>query len=281
MAHWSAQALTYVAVNSGFLQFEADCFPDCPSRKYQLENGGVARVVVQRRGGSDTSAAVTIRTRDESAVAGVDYRAVNAVVEWANGDLSDKVVLVEALSDVYRRSNSRFYLELSDNVSAPLGGSHASTTYIDLVAPTSMFRGVVDFIAPVELEAVLKHPDESFIPLLTRTTSRLDLCPRLMIQKPGDVKISLRRHFGMLDESAAVILQTVEGTALAGVDFQPLSADGLMTVQWKGGDTTDKSIVVTILEASELYVQPRSFWLEIIEFTNVGLGDCNSLEVRL
>lgn len=241
----------------------------------------MARVVVQRRGGSDTSAAVTLRTRAESAVAGVDYRAVNTVVEWSNGDLSDKVVLVEAMPDVYRRSDSRFYLELSDNVSALLAGSHASITYIDLVAPTNLFRGVVDFIAPAELEAVLKYPDESFIPLLTRTTSRLDLCPRFVIQKPGDVKISLRRHFGRLDESAVVTLQTVEGTALAGVDFQSLSADGLMTVRWEGDDTTDKSIVVTILETSELYVHPRSFWLEIVEFTNVGLGECNSLEVRI
>lgn len=238
------------------------------------------RVVVQRRGGSDRSVAVTVRTRDGSAVAGVDYRSVNAVVEWADGDQSDKIVLVESVSGVYRRSSSRFLLELSDNVSAPLAGGHASAAYIDLAAPTDTFRGIVDFIAPAELEAVLQRPDESFVPLLTRTTSRLELCPRLVIRKPGNVKISLRRHFGMLTESASAALQMVEGTALAGVDFEPLSADGVVTVEWTESDTTDKFVEVTILRTSELYVQPRSFWLEITSVTNVGLGDCNSLEVR-
>lgn len=266
---------------AGVLQFEADCFPACPSLKYDIESGGIARVVVQRRGGSDTKVSVTVRTVDDTAIAGIDYFPVNVMLEWEEGDQSDKEIVMTAIGGVWRGTATKFFVTLSDNIGGSLAGDHASTTYVSLAPSRNTFRGVVDFIAPAELESVLVDPDESFVSLLTRTTSRAELCPRLIVKKPGKINVSLRRHFGMLTESALVELKLIDGTGHAGVDFDAFPDNGVATIMWSAGDTSDKLIELTIMETREMYVETRSFWVEISSFDNVGLGDCNNLEVGL
>jgi len=61
---------------------------------YVLESGGYVDVGVQRVDGSFGAASARVVSTSSTALAGVDYTAVNQVLTWADGDASDKTVRV-------------------------------------------------------------------------------------------------------------------------------------------------------------------------------------------
>ncbi|MDH4048039.1 MAG: hypothetical protein OEW68_06610, partial [Gammaproteobacteria bacterium] len=63
------------------------------------ESVGEASIVVERTGGSDGTATVTVQTGDESAIAGVDYAAVAEVVTFQDGDTAPRTVGIPILDD--------------------------------------------------------------------------------------------------------------------------------------------------------------------------------------
>ncbi|RLN06054.1 hypothetical protein BBJ28_00008020 [Nothophytophthora sp. Chile5] len=268
-------------VRSGTLQFEADCFPGCASNKYWVIAGGTALVLVQRRDGSDEAVSVTVATQDDTALAGLDYEPLEQELSWEEGDTSDRQVLVKSLdrSDP-RLPMRRVALVLRDSMGAVLAGAHASTSYVDISTPTTgVYLGDVNFATPEPLEAILRVPDLSFIALASRdTSSRLQLCPRMEVTKPGVLSVALQRNFDAFAVSASVTVQTVAGTALPGVDFEPLVD---IAVVWEDGDAEVKHVNVTLLTPPSYDPHPRSFWLQISDVKGANLGDCNMLEVVL
>lgn len=266
------------------MQFEAECFPDCVSKKYSVLDGGFAQVVLQRRNGSDSMASVTLTTVDGSALANVDYKPLSTVITWTEGDSEDKLVLVETLSGVARRLNKRFALILIDNKGAPLSGGHASTSYVDILGPSNIVLGDVNFATTEPLSRVLRHPDVSFLPLVTRLNSRLDECPHLVVTKPGVIELLLQRNFANVNGPASVTLRTVENTAFGGLDFEAFSAPDSptpVTVAWTEGDVAIKRVSLTILDPKAYFVDERSFAVEIASVTNVNLGNCHHMDVLL
>lgn len=267
-------------VHSGFVQFEAECFPDCPSTKYTVLDGGIAQVVLQRRNGSDGAASVRVRTLDDTAVANLDYKPLSKVVRWEEGDAKEKVVLVEALAGVSRLGTKRFSLVLTENDGAVLPGPHASTSYVEIAGPSNVRIGDVNFAIPEPLNGVLRDPvDRSFLPFVTRLNSGLGRCPRVVARKPGTIELLLQRNFATFLGTASVSVRAIEATAIAGVDFEPLPVD--KTIAWAEGDADAKTLPVTILDPREYYTGTRTFWVEIASVTNVSLGNCHLVEVFL
>ncbi|KAF1322394.1 Tnfr/ngfr cysteine-rich region, partial [Globisporangium splendens] len=253
-------------VHTGSVQFAAECFPDCPSTKYQVLDGGVAQVILQRRSGSDGVTAVNLRTQDDTAIAGVDYKPLSKVVE--------------ALTGVSRLDTKRFSLVLTESDGAVVSGVHASTSYVEIVGPSNVLVGDVNFATTEALDNVLlSYPDRSILPFATRLNSRLGQCPRLVVRKPGPITLLLQREFSTTLGPAGVTLQTIDATALVGVDFDPLPAD--MSIEWSQGDTEVKSLSLAIRDPHEYYAGQRTFWVQITSVTNVGLGNCHLLEVVL
>ncbi|TYZ61670.1 hypothetical protein PybrP1_010669 [[Pythium] brassicae (nom. inval.)] len=270
-------------VHSGSIQFDTECFPDCAAKTYRVQDGGAALVVLQRRNGSDGAASVTLRTIDGTARAAVDYKPLLKRVQWAEGDAQDKSVVVEALAGVTRLGNKRFSLELSDVRGAVLSGRHASTSFVDVLGPSNIRLGEVNFVQSEPLEAVLRYPDESFLALATRLNSRLGKCPRITVSRPGALELLLRRDFANVAGPASVTLRTIDATATAGVDFAPLAPAPAteLVVAWKSGESADKRVTLTIFDPKQFDPNTRYFGVEIASVENVRLGNCHRLQVAL
>ncbi|DBA04452.1 TPA: hypothetical protein N0F65_010048 [Lagenidium giganteum] len=266
-------------VHGGTVQFQTDCFPACPSLKYSVYDSGFVRVTIQRRNGSDADASVQFSTQDDTAVAGVDYVPTTQTLSWTNGDTTERTVLVYTVSGVVRTQTTRFKLVLSAAQGATLALPHASTSYVDILGPSNVYPGEVNFAVEPLLNSVLRFPDMSFLPFVTRLDSGLHVCPRVVVTKPGPLRLQLHRSFANVLQTANVSLRSLDGTALGGVDFTALPATTVIT--WLDGDQAAKDIVVTILDPPMYYTEKRSFWLELYNLNNLVLGNCDRVEIVL
>ena len=98
---------------SGVLEFTASAVD-------VMENADSVTLQVSRASGSTGAVTVRYATADGSAVAGRDYKAASGTLAWADGDTSDKTVVVAILDPgVYGEGTRTFSL----NLSAPTGGS--------------------------------------------------------------------------------------------------------------------------------------------------------------
>lgn len=242
--------------------------------------GGTARLTVQRRNGSDGDCSVTVATQDGTALAGLDYEPLEQTLSWKEGDVSDRQIIVKALSRPDPRLPvRRVAIVLRNSVGAPINGVHASTTYVDIASVTNVFLGDINFAAREPLESVLKVPDLSFIELASRnTSSRLQLCPSVMMTEQGVLSVAIQRNFAAFPVPVRVTVNTVAGTATPGVDFEPLINTA---VTWANGDSEVKYVVLQILTPTSYDPRPRSFWLQLSDVTGTTVGDCNVLEVVL
>ncbi|TMW55063.1 hypothetical protein Poli38472_013825 [Pythium oligandrum] len=267
-------------VRGGVVQFDAPCFPACSSRTYQIMDGGLVRVYLQRRQGSDGAAQVRVRTVDGTAQAGVDYVALDQVIRWEEGDTSDKFVLIQAISGVMRKSSVAFRLELSEFVGGQVPGDQARVTTVTILGPSGIRPSEVDFVAPNALNRVLAIYDAPYLPLVTRLDSGIRVCPRVVVRRAGVVTLYLQRVFGSgYDGPASVFVQTIDGSAIGGEDYTPLPAD--TKVSWAFQDRSMKTVSITVLKAAAYYVGTRSFFVELNTLTNAALGTCHVIEVVL
>ncbi|KAG7398123.1 hypothetical protein PHYBOEH_011679 [Phytophthora boehmeriae] len=267
-------------VRPGTLQFESDCFPDCACNNYSIIAGGTARVIIQRRRGDNGAVSVSVASQDGTAFAGVDYVSMQQTLSWDDGDTSDRQILVTSLARADPRLPSRrIALVLRNNQGAPLGGIYASTAYVDITTPTDVFVGDVNFATREPLDSVLRFPDLSFIPLATRnTSSRLQLCPRIVTTKVGVLSIAIQRNFNDFPVPASVRVNTIDGTATAGVDFEPLTN---AIVSWANSDSEVKNVNVKLLTPPTYDPHPRSFQLHLTDARGAIVGECNVLDVEL
>ncbi len=102
------------AATPGSLQFSTAAFS-------VNESGGNGSVTVTRTGSSDGAASVTAATSDGTAVAGVGYTAVNTVVNWADGDSTDKIVQVPITDNWATDGDRTINLVLQNLTAATLG----------------------------------------------------------------------------------------------------------------------------------------------------------------
>jgi hypothetical protein len=132
-------------VASGSFQFDAECFPACPSKKHIVYDGGIVRGYIQRLNGSDGAAKVSFYTADDTAVAGKDYVATSGTVQWSDGDRSDKEFYVQVIPNVTRQMNKRIKVFLRDPQGGIVSEAHASTTHIDIQGPSNGMYCVVAY----------------------------------------------------------------------------------------------------------------------------------------
>lgn len=85
------------------------------------EAGGTVTFKVTRSAGGFGKASVHYRTADGSAKAGEDYQALAGLVNWGDGEQSDKTVVVALVNDGFYEDLEQFTAELSDPYGAELG----------------------------------------------------------------------------------------------------------------------------------------------------------------
>ena len=78
------------------------------------EGSGIVEILVERFGNGLEPASVQVRSNNASAIAGADYTQLNAVLNWADGDLEPKTANLILLNDSSPEQNERVSLLLTD-----------------------------------------------------------------------------------------------------------------------------------------------------------------------
>lgn len=176
----------------------------------ELAEEGTLSVVIERKGLMDETASVNYQTVDGTASAGNDYQAASGTLTWGVNDSTDKTIELTAFG---LTEDKTFTIELSQvGGNGELGERKVMTVQL-----------VNNSISRVSFEQASLEMDEA-----TTTTIR--------VQRSGDV-----------DQAASVAYQAVNGSAVAGTDYEALS--GLLN--WEAGDSEDKILELQSFAVSE------------------------------
>lgn len=190
----------------------SDVPPDTPgSIQFSLdtytvgENDGTVRLTAERVDGSDGGLSVRFTTRDGSAESGDDYDAGNGTLTWDDGDDDPQTFEISILTDDGEEGTEDFFVDLSNEESARV--------VITDVPPEN--SGFVEF-SPVNYTA---------------------------LESDGEVTVTATRQQGS-DGEITVVVTTVNGTAMAGSDFEAATDE----LTWLNGDAAPKSLTIELIE---------------------------------
>jgi subtilisin family serine protease len=209
------------------------------------ENGGVGTISVQRSGGTAGAISVNYATSNGTAAAGSDYTAASGTLNWADGDSTAKTFTVAAVDDAAAEGNESINLSLS----APGGSATLGTTRT----------------------AVLNILDNDNAPgsvAFTAATASL-------AETGGAITVSVARTGGSFG-AASVSYATANSSATAGGDYVASSG----TLSWASGDSTTKTIRVTVLNDS-LAEASETFQIRLTAASGASLGAVSTSTVTI
>ena len=224
--------------NAGRLQFSA--------RNYSAaENSGTANLTVTRSG-ADGAASVQLTTSDGTAHSGQDYSAINTVLQFAPSELSQNIP-VQLLNNFNLDGSRTLNLTLS-NPTGQTSLGNRSTAVLTILDDEVASAGTFQFsVRSNSVSEAIKRANV----FITRTGGKL-----------GAVNVAFT---------------TVDGTALAGVDY--LATNGIVT--FPAGQTR-RMIPVQIINDT-LDKTNRSFSVQLIATTagaSLGTNASTTLTIR-
>jgi len=183
------------------------------------EGGGSVNLTVQRSNGSDGAVSVNYATGTGSALADSDYSTRSGTLTWGDGDTTARTIDVPILEDAAFEGAESFTV----NLTAPGGGA-------TLVAPSTATVSITDNdAAPVP--GSLRFANATYA----------------VNEGAGTVTLTVNRVSGS-DGSIDVNYATSNGTATSGSDYSARSG----SLSWGSGDATVRSIVVPILDDTQV-----------------------------
>ncbi|MFC4159336.1 Calx-beta domain-containing protein [Chitinimonas lacunae] len=208
------------------------------------EQAGMVRLTLKRTGTDSAAAKVRVTTRAGSATEGTDFSAIDQMVVWADGDVTDKTVEIPVLDDGDAERNEQFEVLLSDPVGITLGtASVATVTVMDNDAQ----MGTVGFDAS-----------------------------QYRVEESGkQARLTVRRN-GSAAGAASVRVRTRAGSARDGVDY--MTHDSILN--WGDGDASPKWIDIGIADDTEKEGL-ESFSVELSEPTGVTLNGLQTAQVDI
>lgn len=232
--------LYYQAVNVGTVRF-ATTTPNVS------ESADFVDVVVQRTA-SEGAVRVNYATEAYTALPGKDYYPTNGVIEWADGDMSDKIIRVRLIPDLEEEWDAqlRFRIRLwpmSDD-------SLADDEY------------------PVTIEndtATVKIKEMS-----TKSPGTISVADDDVRATAGDYfSLSIVRSGGS-DGRVAVRVYTQQGTAVAGVDYTHVDT----VFVWEDGEDDEKILQIGTLKTESL--SSKQFNVKFVVQTTGVYADCDT-----
>jgi hypothetical protein len=203
-----ATAGTPASVTVTILENDVELLFD-PSSITVNENAGTASLNVKRIGDADSAVQVDFATADGTAIAGSDYTLTTGTLSFAAGVLTQSIT-VPLINDNQEEAGEAFTVALSN----PTGAANLGS------APTATVNITNDDIAgSLSIDS-------------TATTN----------EKSGTVTLTVTRSNGS-DGDISVDFTTVDGTALAGLDYVANSG----VLNFAHGEVS-KQIQVTILD---------------------------------
>ncbi len=211
------------------------------------EDQGIVAIQIQRFSGSDGAVTVTLNSSDDSAIAGMDYMAItNQMVSWADGESGVRSLNLRLIDDDAAEPDETFTLTLSGITGgASLSGSVTTVT--------------------IDSEDVSPVPVPGTIGFVSAAQS--------VNEDQNSPSIQLQRTLGF-DGPVTVTLNTVDGTASAGVDYSPISNQ---VVSWADGDQSIKTVDLSLVNDEEVELD-ETFTATLSNVTGGGaLGQSSSL----
>ena len=179
-------------------------------------------ITVTRSGGSGGFVSVNYYTSDGIAQAGLDYRPMSGSISFADGE-TNKTFSVPILQDYLDETNETVILTLANATGgAVLGGTSTSTLTIQ---NTRLINGNLNFAAT------------------NYTVNESNLVAR----------VTVTRSYGS-NGPITVNYRTIDGTALAGSDYIPVTN----TLAWASGDASAKTFSVTLV--NDTVVEEKEFF---------------------
>lgn len=209
------------------------------------EGGSTLNVSVQRIGSTSGTASVGIATANGTAIAGSDYVANSATLNWSNGDGTAKTFQVTITQDAASEGSEIFTVSLSNAT----GGW--------IVAPASAIVTILD-------------DDAASAGTLQFTSSSA-----LVAENAGSASVSVSRTGGS-NGAVAVVCSTADGTAIAGADYPKK----VIALHWASGDTANKVCTVPILN-DPVVESSETFSLALGSASGAALGATTSSTVTI
>ncbi|WMS86807.1 M20/M25/M40 family metallo-hydrolase [Pleionea litopenaei] len=187
-------------------------------------------ISIQRTGLFDREASVNYRTISGTAVAGEDFVAVEGTLNWTVNDAASKVIEVEALAVT---EDKEFTIELTDASGNAVLGEVVTVNVSLLNNSTS----AVSF-----KQSTIQVPEST--------------ASNIVIQRVGEI-----------DMPATVRYVSVNGTAIAGINYEATSG----VIEWAAGDDSDKTISIGTYKVDE----SETFTLELRSASGNAVIDGN------
>jgi uncharacterized repeat protein (TIGR01451 family) len=198
------------------------------------ETGGSVTVQVERIDGVSKALAINYSTANGTALAGVNYTTTTGTLTWAEGETGLKSFKIPVLADGTYSPSLNFQVNLA--------AANADTT---ITGPTS---------ETVTILNMTQKSDVAFNPVTYQ-----------VLESAGIVTLSVSRTALPLDQGGtgtipaiSVNYATANGTAVADVDYTAASG----TLTWAAGDVSTKTIIVGILDNSQISLD-RSFTVNL------------------
>ena len=210
------------------------------------EGGGNALLSVRRTGGGAGAATVryAIELGDDGAPAGTATRAdlgrdvaLEGTLSWAAGDTGERTVGLRIVADALVEPDERFTVRLREPRGATLGSPDAlAVTIVD------------DDVAPVPEAGTLRFAVAA---------------PRVE-ESAGEAVVGVER-VGGTDGAISVDVATLDGEAVAGLDYTPV--DGML--RWEDGEGGLRFVTVPLLPDADVEEEER-FLVRLANATAAG-----------
>jgi len=212
----------------------------------EIEDAGTATITVKRTDTSFGPVSVEYQVTEGTATDGSDFDATSGTLDWADGDMTDKTFTVTLHDDSTAEGAETVSLAISNpGGGATLGAVHSAT--LTIVDDDS--AGSLAFTAA------------------TATVGEED----------GSITLTVSRTGGS-DGAVGVSYATGNGTAVDGSDYTADSG----TLSWADGNTADRTITITILDADVAPEADEFFTVALSSPTGgVSVGTPSSVTVTI
>ncbi len=231
-ANSSATAEDAAAEQTDPIEFTAETY-SAP----QLD--GSVTLSVARAGAGTSAASVDYTTADDTAVAGTDYEPVRGTLEWAENDTTPKTISVPISNAAAFSGDKTFSVLLVDPSATAAIGSPGS-------ARVNIVGGATSAGSQVEAAAMV-HATVKAAASASAAVGTFQFAAASYAVSQGTTTLVLPvRRTGGTHGAASVYLQTIQQTAIFGVDY----ARQQTQLKWVDGDASTKSITINFLKTN-------------------------------
>ncbi len=166
---------------------------------YDVSEGAVVNIRVERTGGAAGPASVRFATSDETATGGRDYVMASGTLSWPDGLSGNRTISISIADDDVAESVETFVLTLSDASGATLGNIAAATVSIvdNDTAQVSAFGAITEF-GSVTVNGIRYETDSTPVYVNGLPADLTDLKLGHTVMLNGEANFSEAR--GMADE---------------------------------------------------------------------------------